>query len=273
MRLAVVIPAAHNVEMTAECQRHAQDNATLRDTVVGVFDNGVGWGAWGDGTNIGNYPAFYAPLQELRTDFDVALFIHNDLYIWESGYDARIIEAFEQDDQLGLLGFVGSPEFDHAGGRGYWAWSNFQGLEPGTSHASEHGIQEPGFRPAANLDGCALAFRIEALNEIPRDPDFPPHHFYDRVFCCEMLSRGWHVGYLGIGCDHLNGQTANVYAGYKSLAAQWCEDHDCVRTGEPDHDVYLEAEAQFQARWREELRFIPLKVGPDHTIYHTHWGL
>ena len=271
MKLAVVIPAAHNPEMTDRCFELARDNAGDATTVM-IFDNGIGVGNLGTSENVGNYPVFFRALDGLN-GYDVALFIHNDLYIYEKGYDRRILDAFTEDDRLGLLGFVGSPEFDQAGGRGYWAWSNFQGQQPGTAPAENHGIRETGYKVAANLDGCALAFRLDALREIPEDPAFPPHHFYDRLFCAEMLSRCWHVGYLGIACDHLNGQTANVYAGYHELAMSWCKEHDCVRTGQEDHDVYLEAEHQFLSKWRDEMKFVPLKVGQDHTIYHTHWGI
>lgn len=268
MNLTVVVLAAHNPEMTERARLFAESNATHPQTRVVVFDNGVGEGELGTGENVGNYPVF----RELaESDLGFVLLIHNDLYIYERGYDRRILDAFREDDRLGLVGFVGSGAYCFSGGRGGGVWMNFQGVDERGSHYSVHGGDGySGFRPAAVLDGCALAFRTEALRDVGHRPDFPPHHFYDRLLCCQMLEAGWHVGYLGVACDHLNGQTANVYAGYKSLAEQWVAEHRCTRTGQPDHDVYLEAEHQFLSEYRDAKRFIPLRVGPDHTIYHTH---
>jgi hypothetical protein len=267
MKLNVVIPAAHNPEMTRRCLELATKNATDPCTTVGVFDNGVGYGLWGTGVNVGNYEVF---VQIRNIDTDVVLVIHNDLFIWEEGYDKRILAAFGRDAELGLLGFVGSDTFDIAGGRGQDAWSNFMGWE-GCAPAEHHGPRVQEFKAAANLDGCAMAFRQEALRDVcPATDDPPPHHFYDRLFCALMMAGGWHVGFLGIQCDHLNGQTANVFDGYHDLAREWCERNECVRTGNPDQDVYLEAEHRFLEEWRDNRRFIPLKVGQDHSIYHTH---
>jgi len=264
MKLAVVIPAAHNPEMTRRCMELATKNATDTRTVVGVFDNGVGFGLWGTGVNVGNTEVF----NQIRSiPADVVLVIHNDLYIWEEGYDRRILAAFGRDPELGLLGFVGSDVFDIAGGRGQYAWSNFMGWEGG-SPAEHHGLRVEEFRAAANLDGCAMAFRLDSLIDMAIPTDWPPHHFYDRLYCALMLEYNWHVGFLGVQCDHLNGQTANVFDGYHDLAREWCATNDCVRTGNPDQDVYLEAEYRFLTTYRDEKRFIPLKVGADHTVYH-----
>ncbi|NIR76760.1 MAG: hypothetical protein GWN53_17165 [Gammaproteobacteria bacterium] len=266
MNLTTVIPAAHNKGLTLRIANAAKECSGLSDVVV--FDNGVGRGGrLGTGTNVGNYAVFHRSANDLSSD--LILFIHNDLIIYEHGFDQRLIEAFANDPRLGLVGFVASNEIDAQGGRGLGTRSNYQGNEPGTSPAETHGMRERGFCAAAVVDGAAMCFRRDALLDCP-ELDFPPHHFYDKMFSCQMLERGWHVGYLGVACDHKSGQTANEYKGYHDLAREWCEEHDCVRTGNPDQDVYLEAERRFLTEYRDEKRFIPLKVGPDHEIYHTH---
>lgn len=267
MNLAVVIPAAHNKGLTLRVANTASELTSL-DTDVIVYDNGVGLSTrLGTGENIGNYGVFHRSARKLSAD--LILFIHNDLVIHEAGYDRRLIEVFSEDSDLGLAGFIASDEIDFAGGRGLGTRSNYQGEEPGTSPAETHGKRDEGYHSAAVVDGAAMCFRREALLDLP-ELDFPPHHFYDKLFSCQALERGWRVGYLGIACDHLSGQTANSYKGYHDLARRWCEEHDCVRTGNPDQDVYLEAEHRFLTEYRDEKRFIPLKVGPDHQVYHTH---
>jgi len=275
MNLATVVVAAHNPELTARVVGHASLGAAAPETQVMVFDNGVPsiYTELGTGTNIGNYGIFF---QLSEVDADVILVLHNDVLIYESGYDVRLLECFEADPNLGLVGFVASNEVDFAGGRGLGLYgstvSNFQGRVPGTSPAEAHGQRDAGFRAAAVVDGCAMAFRKEALAEIPEDPRCPPHHFYDKKFSMEMLSRGWHVGYLGIEQDHLSGQTANVFEGYHRLAEAWCGERGVHRPEATnwDHQIYLEAEHQFLVEWRDQKRFFPLKVGPNHEVYHLH---
>lgn len=269
MNLATVVVAAHNEELTRRVVDHAFQNFRVPGTLIEVFDNGVGFGCYGTRINIGNYGIFF---QLAKLDADVILVLHNDVLIYEAGYDVRLLRCFGADPNLGLVGFVASNEVDFAGGRGLGTVSNFQGKAPGTSAAEVHGARDAGFRAAAIVDGCAMAFRKEALAEIPEDSACPPHHFYDKKFSMEMLSRGWHVGYLGIEQDHLSGQTANVFEGYHQLAEAWCEEHGVYRpeAANWDHQIYLEAEHQFLVEWRDQKRFFPLKVGPSHEVFHLH---
>lgn len=221
------------------------------------------------GPNVGNYPVYHACAELL--DSDLLFFIHDDFIIHEEGYDQRLIEAFRDDPKLGLVGVIGSPEFDAMGGRGFLSFSNFQG-KSGGSPAEAHGHRFAGFMPAASVDGCALCFRRDFLLELPVKEGFPPHHFYDRLFSAQMLERGHRVGLLGIACDHLSGRTSCSFEGWDTLAREWCEANGVFREGTNgwDHQIYLEAEAQFLAEYRDEKRFIPLRVGVDHTVYHTH---
>lgn len=284
MNLQVVIPAAHDPALTLRCYELAEQNRQLDDTEVLIFDNGVssldpeallaGLPVIGPGANIGNYPVFDVAAQQLEAD--VVLFIHSDLLIYGAGYDDRLLDCFQADPMLGLVGFIGSHEIDIAGGRGRGTTSSFQGREPGTAPAELHGARLPGgaLKPAAIVDGCAMAFRRDLLLDIGRDPAFPPHHFYDRLLSCEVLARGFRVAVLGVACDHLNGRTACVFDGYKQLARRWCLEHGCANppgsNGDPDHELYLEAERQFLVEWRDRRRFVPLTVGARHEVYHTH---
>ena len=158
------------------------------------------------------------------------------------------------------------PPLVPAGGRGLGTMLNFQG-RGGGSPAEVHGRRITGLCPAAVLDGCAMIFRRSALREIKFQPDFPPHHFYDRFLSCQMLERGWRLAVQGVACDHLSGQTADHEPSYDALAQRWAAARGLLALeGNWDLTVYREGERQFLKTWRDEKKFIPLTVGNDWKI-------
>lgn len=222
--------------------------------------------------NIGVYPTFWAGLRE--TTGDIVAFFHSDLMIAEKGWDIRVLSSFEDNAHLGMVGFVGSDEIDAAGGRGLGTASNFQGLEyrhkngEGEervwvgSAAEIHGRRITGMVPAAVEDGCAMIFRRICLEVIPQRPDFPPHHFYDRLLSCEVRERGWQMATLGIGCDHISGQTVNQESGYQDMAREWAEAHGLTLMGHHNWDsvVYESAGRQWLTEYKDQKGMVPCRV-------------
>lgn len=277
MILYVVIPAAAGSEqMTKYCYNAAMINSTNYLTKLLVWDNGVGWpegsDRLGNGSNVGVYPVFFDARREIDESLyyldteELILFIHNDLIIHEKGYDQRIIDAFSQNDDLGLVGFVGSSEICSRGGRGLGTMLNFQGLSKGSSPAEVHGRRESGLVAAAQVDGCAMAFRNRVLKDITFRENFPIHHFYDRLLSCEVLELGYHVAHLGIACDHLSGRTANSLDDYHERSRRWHVSRGLDPGLNPDLANYKLAENMFLTEWRDDKKFIPLRVGTDHEI-------
>lgn len=228
--------------------------------------------------NIGVYPTFWEGLK--HTDADVIAYLHTDLIINEKGWDTRLLQAFG-DNKLGLVGFVGSHQLDSNGGRGFGTTSNFQGsiyqLSTGLikegwkehydwrgSPAEAHGLRNSGYTRAAVVDGCAMVFRRSVLEFIKQRPEFPPHHFYDRLLSAEVREHGFEVAVLGIGCDHISGQTVNQENAYSRLAEAWCVNHGLSMEKENVHNwdsvVYREAERQFLKEYRDIKHLIPLSL-------------
>ncbi len=213
--------------------------------------------------NIGVYPTFWLGLKEATGD--VLAFLHSDVMVAERGWDKRVIEAFKADPKLGLVGFIGSNEIDGSGGRGLGTASNFMGGTYGRwtgSSAEVHGRRLTGMEPAAVVDGCVMVFRRICLETIPERKDFPPHHFYDRLLSCEVREKGWTMATLGVGFDHISGQTVNQEQGYSTMAEEWC-----VARGlkmEPYHNwdtvVYKEAESRWLGEYRDSKHLVPCKV-------------
>jgi glycosyltransferase involved in cell wall biosynthesis len=220
---------------------------------------------------IGVYPTFWDALTVATGD--IIAYLHSDLIVAEKDWDKRVLKAFEDDSKLGMIGFIGSSEIDFAGGRGYKTTSNFQGGSyydnDGLGHVKDwqgspahvHGFTNAGFTYAAVVDGCAMVFRRSVLESIPQRPDFPPHHFYDRLLSCEVRERGYKVGVLGIACDHISGQTVCNELQYHYFAKRWCEEHGVpIPEGNHDTALYKEAERQFLKEYRDEKPFVPSHV-------------
>lgn len=221
--------------------------------------------------NIGVYPIFWEALK--YTDADVLAFFHSDLIISEKGWDTRVLKVFDNPN-VGMIGFVGSNEIDNNGGRGIGTTSNFQGLSTMTrtkygeekvwtgSPASAHGMTNAEYTKAAVVDGCAMVFRRWALEHIKQRENFPPHHFYDRLLSCEVRELGYEMGVLGIGCDHISGQSVNGSKAYEKMAEEWATAHGLSLGDRHNWDsvIYQEAEKQWITEYRENKHFIPCRV-------------
>lgn len=282
MKLAVIFPALNQQDLTNAAIDFADVYSGL-DVEIVALDNGsqpkFERPAFPQGRqvkivrlekNIGVYPTFWEGLK--HTDADIIAYLHSDLILAEKGWDIRVLSAFQNKPNLGLLGFIGSNEIDFAGGRGLGTTSNFQGLTTERndgkgnkkiwtgSKASVHGRVFHGLSDAAVVDGCAMVFRREVLEQIKQRENFPLHHFYDRLLSCEVRELGRDVAVLGIACDHISGQSVNGSEAYEKMAQEWCEAHGIPKEHNWDSAVYHEAERLFLKEYRDLKRLIPCKV-------------
>ena len=278
--VTTIIPVLNLSEMTNEIIKNSHFSNLV------IIDNGSDKPIKGakirNKTNIGVYPTFK---QGMNLECDILAFLHNDLIIWDKDWESKVEQTFNEHPKLGLLGFIGSNEIDFMGGRGLGTMSNFQGKRLGKlkgSPAEVHGKRITGYHRAAVIDGCAMIFRKETLQEIGIRDDFPIHHFYDRLMSCQILEKGWQVGVLGLAVDHFSGYTANTQDKYHDLAKQWMNRkykniRDWIDKNEDwvynkynpskgkvpinsDQWLYLEAERMFLQEWRDKKHLIPIKI-------------
>lgn len=242
--------------------------------------------------NSGNY-ALFEQAASLAQGEIVAI-IHSDVFIYEKGWDVKVCGVFSDNDDLGLAGFIGSTEIDLFGGRGMGTVSNMQGREVGEwrgSAAQIHGKRDEGFiKDGSVVDGCVMIFRKSVLESIPFREDYPPHHFYDRLFSCQVLQMGYKVGILGIPFDHISGQTANKEGKWQQTSSFWFKLHYGIDTPQQwaeihkdwvnnpknpsrgkvpdqwDYCSYLEAERLFLQEFRDQKHFIPTIYGKSAGI-------
>lgn len=292
MHLTVVVTVLGQHEMATLAIRKLVENCGDARTTIVVIDNGGDYtfpdnnnrviverriGEDLKAMNMGVYPVFQYAMDLLPTvSGEIVAFFHSDLIVVDKNFDVAIIGAFVARPKLGLVGFVGSNEIDWHGGRGGGTTSNFQGgiyrkegdEVAGVSTASwmgspaeAHGMRNAGLTNAAVVDGCAMVVRREAWRKIGYRPDFPPHHFYDRLISTQMLEAGYEVAVLGIACDHISGQTVAKEERYNDLAKEWCEKNGIPMTHNYDDAIYREAEKRWLYEYREQKKIVPVSVG------------
>jgi len=307
MKLCVIIPVLNQNELAQACITQTYSVQGNEDVEYLVIDNNsntpfsllevsnIPCKIIHLEENIGVYPIFWEALK--YTDADVLMYIHSDVVIWEYDWAGKILHAFRNNSDLGLLGFIGSNEIDSMGGRGLGTKSNMQGrtldymktmfadmpmnvadsktFQKWTGSTAEfHGgrLNDLKLYKSAVIDGCVMIFKRSLLEEIEQRNELPNHHFYDRILSCETMEHGQKVGTLGIAFDHISGQTANTQLKYFNDTSRWFKERDCdtlekVRDkynvnlpASWDQANYLVAEKMFLDEYREEKKIIPIKI-------------
>lgn len=288
MNISLVVPCLNQHELTKACIGEiARNSSGVLDEII-VIDNGSdvpfsvepGWylvpvKVVRNEKSTGVYPTFQQGFKEAKNG--IVAFFHSDLVVWEKGWDERVLEAFEADRLLGMVGFIGSNEIDQAGGRGLGTTSNFMGkslmkmteregapIQIGWtgSPAEPHGKRGTGLTKAAVVDGCAMIITREAWEQIGYRPDYLFHHFYDKIISVQILEARLGIAVLGIECDHFSGQTANQEGKYRLAAVEWGIAHGIkdINFDNADQKIYLNSEEKFLREYRDEKHLIPIKV-------------
>lgn len=167
---------------------------------------------------------------------DVIAILHNDVAVYEYGWDDRVLATFA-DPTVGLAGFLGAEGIGHTGGR----QNTFSNL----LEAEIHGARETGNREMIMFDGLALIGRREMFEKVGGfDMEYSLHHWYDRDISLASFSNGYKNMYIGIGCHHLSGITANR-PDYQEWATEQL--HPENMTG--DQASYYAGEKRFIEKW------------------------
>jgi len=243
--------------------------------------------------NTGNYPLFKQGLSLVKGE--VVAFLHSDVFVYEKGWDDKVLAQFDANEKLGLVGFIGSTEIDNWGGRGGGTHSNMQGFSVPHKHdtgnwngskAEVHGKRDTGFIiDGSVVDGCVMIFRKSVLAQIEFIETLPPHHFYDRIMSVQVIEAGYKVGILGVEFDHVSGQTANHESKWQDTSKDWFYQVRGITSPQQwaevnagwvnqannpsrgkipdqwDYCAYLEAERMFLQTYRDLKHLVPLVYG------------
>lgn len=277
--MIVGIPVLNKHEMTTECLGFLQDSVTSKDFKVVIIDNasnpvyGVSLGndfpfevsVLRNNSNLG----FYYPLKQLYEQYDDAIIgiMHNDLFIWEYGWDERMTYFFEQDPLLGVIGVCGSDEIDVLGGRGGGTMCNFKGER---GQLQEHtGQKVTDLRPALVLDSMFMGFRREVIPHLNINEMTPLAHFMDRIYPVRAREAGYRTAVLGIEVDHLGGTTLVAEPRFEQDCRAWLEQNSIPPGTNAGLTMYQYAEQLWLGEFRDQKGLIPARIDADHRIYRA----
>jgi GT2 family glycosyltransferase len=205
--------------------------------------------------NVGCLPMLVQSLKYIGDD-DIVVFMHNDVLIWDEDWDDYVRSVFAGMPTLGLAGFFGAPGVALDGGR-MFAKSHMVGKEWGTE-GYLHGTIMPHFdvAPATVIDSLAMIFRASALKKVGIPEEWPPHHWFDRLFCLRFIEQGWRVAVLGVAFDHYGGGSSGKTM--DSFAQEWVketmgEDLDII---EANNRLYMKGLQIYQRDYGDRLSLI-----------------
>lgn len=171
--------------------------------------------------NVGCLPMLRDALNVVDDD-DLLVFMHNDVLIWGEHWDDVFRKAFEDVEGLGLAGLFGAPGVALDGGR-MFARSRMEGREWGTEGELHGAIMEVNeVSPAAVLDSLCMVFDVKVLKEVGIPDEWPPHHWFDRLFCLRFVDHGYKVAVVGIPFDHYGGGSSGNTM--DTFAIKWCKE-------------------------------------------------
>lgn len=147
-------------------------------------------------------------LKNIRNN-DIVIFIHEDIKVLDSEFEARIKYGFQINPDLGVLGVYGSTAFV---GGGWWTYEKknyavgqiIQGLNNGKQFYMRDN-PTPFRKDLVVIDGCMMAVRGELLKKQEFDETLKGWHHYDNTYCLNtLLNTDFKVGVIGSKLLHVS---------------------------------------------------------------------
>ena len=200
LMISLIIPAIDKHEFTQRAVEYAKANAVENIEIIIIDNNSqvpYSLEEYNVDKIIREEKNLGVPKSILRSSEvasgDIIVFIHNDVYIHEYGWDQRISNAFQNDNNLAISGFFGATGVSPDGGR-HHSMSNMLGIVGGTG-AEIHGSIMQDIAPVSTLDGLCIIFRKDIIKNLELEK-LPPHHWYDRIIPLQAIKMGYNVNIL-----------------------------------------------------------------------------
>jgi GT2 family glycosyltransferase len=147
-----------------------------------------------------------------NTNDPVIGYIHDDVYIYEKGWDQRVLGEFN-DPKVGLVGFGGA--LGHGTPNLYTVPYHLPNLArqhfmSNMRSAEMHGMRFPSKRDVAVLDGFALFVRRPILDTVGGWDMKATYFMYAEWLCCEVRRQGYRIRLVGVDCEHLGGRSSTA---------------------------------------------------------------
>jgi hypothetical protein len=150
------------------------------------------------------------------TKAPVLAYIHDDLEIYEKGWDHRVLRQF-LDGSVGLVGIAGA--LGHCSPSLYTTEYRIPNLArqsflSNLRDAERHGARFVGETDVAVVDGMALFVRRDILDRWGGWPVDKPYGYwlYSEALCCETRRQGYRIRLVGIDALHLGGKSSGHIA-------------------------------------------------------------
>ncbi len=149
-----------------------------------------------------------------RSREPILAFLHDDLMIFERGWDSRVLNSFA-DPGVGVVGLGGS--VGHGTPDLYTSPYHLPNLArqhflSNMRSAEVHGGRFTGERDVAAIDGFAIFVRRSILDKHKGWPLTEPYgyYLYTEWLCCEARRQGFRIRLVGVDCEHLGGKTSTM---------------------------------------------------------------
>jgi hypothetical protein len=231
------IPALNLHKMTSRCLQH---NAINGVSLI-VMDNASEpqyEHSWGYKENVG----YFYPLKTLYQNYKdpVIGLMHNDLFIYDKEWPIKVLQCFEENPKLGILGFAGYEDFDSEF-EGVGLHANFVAGSFKKNAFKKIEKYEDGL---AYVDSLFMAFRSSLIPEFNINGDILPYYWYEKIWALIAMEKGYTVGALGVPIKHLGGQTFLKEDSHVRWALDFCRGNK-IYTDVPDRTLYKEGLHRF----------------------------
>lgn len=133
-----------------------------------------------------------------KSETDILCFVHDDIDFVMNGWDKKMIDIFDSNQEYGILGVVGAKQYSNGG----W-WHSQQKYHVGQILHSKNGltwfseyspyVDFPILEEVCTIDGLFIGVNKQKI-KLPFDDDFKGFHFYDVSFCIRNFLEGCKIG-------------------------------------------------------------------------------
>lgn len=265
MKLAIVIPVINQHEITNEVLKSFKETQSNYDNLYIIVDNGSQqsvreWiiGLTGNDivirndVNVGLVKALNQSWQLVKnTDIDYVLFTHNDVMMYEKGWDSKLLGILENENRqrpVGVAGFYGAKGIGtldiYKSPYRKQQMIRLENVSDCNRMDKLHGyrnISNGICEDVAVMDGFSLIVNVKLLNELGGfDRNYPPHHMYDNDICLESLDKGYRNIVVSMDCQHLGGRT--------DIGEDWVKPFNKTRD-----EIHDEAHVVFYRKWAKDM--------------------
>lgn len=262
MRITVVIPVLNQQEVTQQ-SFDSFKKTQQGDVQYVIVDNGsdVFVRDWLQGLgnddfvirnedNVGVLKALNQAWTMLKTSTDYIFYTHNDVLMFEDGWDLKLNRILEYENSIrpvGVAGFygakgIGTPDIYHAPYK-MQQMIRLENVSNANRMDKVHGyrnIRSGEIEEVAVQDGFSLIVKTDLLNLLGGfDRSFPEHHMYDNDICLESLDKGYRNIVIAMDCQHLGGRT--------DVGEDWA-----TKFGKTKQQIHEEAHPIFYKKWSPE---------------------